>query len=233
MQQPNVPFGGKVVILGGDFRQILPTVVKGTRANIIDATITSSNLWPLFKVTHLTKNVRALQDPAYAEWLLSVGEGRANEPNSEELKVPREMLELHLQDLINHCFGQQYDKPDHDDAAILCPINDAVNNTNKQIAQSKLKDDPSARKYLAATNLINLNRNEQQQEDNDENRPEDPRPRFNEEYLNSHENASLPSHDLLVAPGINVMLIRNLSWWWFVQWHQIKDNTMSQQLAHL
>jgi len=30
-------FGGKVVVLGGDFRQILPVVIRGTRGQIVDA----------------------------------------------------------------------------------------------------------------------------------------------------------------------------------------------------
>ncbi|XP_075640396.1 uncharacterized protein LOC142612162 [Castanea sativa] len=33
----NLPFGGKVLILGGDFRQVLPVVPKGTKAEMIDA----------------------------------------------------------------------------------------------------------------------------------------------------------------------------------------------------
>ena len=36
------PFGGKVVVLGGDFRQLLPVVRRGTRAKIVDATLTRS-----------------------------------------------------------------------------------------------------------------------------------------------------------------------------------------------
>ncbi|XP_038695498.1 uncharacterized protein LOC119992778 [Tripterygium wilfordii] len=36
----NQPFGGKVVLLGGDFRQILPVVVKGSRHDTIKACIT-------------------------------------------------------------------------------------------------------------------------------------------------------------------------------------------------
>ena len=33
------PFGGKVVVLGGDFRQILPVVKKGRRENIVQSAI--------------------------------------------------------------------------------------------------------------------------------------------------------------------------------------------------
>ena len=34
----NQPFGGKVMLFGGDFKQVLPVVTQGTRARIIDAT---------------------------------------------------------------------------------------------------------------------------------------------------------------------------------------------------
>ncbi|XP_016173713.1 uncharacterized protein LOC107616245 [Arachis ipaensis] len=40
----NLPFGGKVVILGGDFRQVLPVIPKGSRAEIVMASINSSVL---------------------------------------------------------------------------------------------------------------------------------------------------------------------------------------------
>lgn len=34
-----MPFGGKVMLFGGDFRQVLPVVLRGTRAQITDATL--------------------------------------------------------------------------------------------------------------------------------------------------------------------------------------------------
>jgi hypothetical protein len=37
-------FGGKIVVLGGDFRQILPVVPKGRRENIINASLPRSHL---------------------------------------------------------------------------------------------------------------------------------------------------------------------------------------------
>ena len=39
------PFGGKTVVLGGDFRQILPVIAKGRREQIVEASITKSSLW--------------------------------------------------------------------------------------------------------------------------------------------------------------------------------------------
>jgi hypothetical protein len=34
-----LPFGGKVMVFGGDFRQVLPVVTRGTRAHVTDATL--------------------------------------------------------------------------------------------------------------------------------------------------------------------------------------------------
>ena len=38
MEKTDIPFGGKTVVFGGDFRQVLPVVRKGTRAQIINVT---------------------------------------------------------------------------------------------------------------------------------------------------------------------------------------------------
>ena len=54
-----LPFGGKLFLLGGDFRQVLPVVPHGTPTSIIENCIKSSNLWPQFKFFRLTKNMRA------------------------------------------------------------------------------------------------------------------------------------------------------------------------------
>ena len=40
-------FGGKVVVLGGDLRQILPVVEGGGRAQVVDAAMVNSQLWKL------------------------------------------------------------------------------------------------------------------------------------------------------------------------------------------
>jgi hypothetical protein len=34
-----IPFGGMIVVLGGDFKQILPMVTKGRREHIVNASI--------------------------------------------------------------------------------------------------------------------------------------------------------------------------------------------------
>ncbi|XP_019163486.1 PREDICTED: uncharacterized protein LOC109159830 [Ipomoea nil] len=77
-------FGGKTVVLGGDFRQILPVITKATRPMIVGATINSSYLWRNCKVLRLTKNLR-LQSLAsnedrqtvdwFSRWIADIGDG--------------------------------------------------------------------------------------------------------------------------------------------------------------
>ncbi|KAF7810154.1 ATP-dependent DNA helicase PIF1-like [Senna tora] len=78
------PFGGKVVVLGGDFRQILPVIPRAGREDIVLTSLNSSYLWPSCKVLSLTKNMRLSQGYSveenssisrFVEWILKVGEG--------------------------------------------------------------------------------------------------------------------------------------------------------------
>jgi ATP-dependent DNA helicase PIF1 len=52
-------FGGKVVVMGGDFRQILHVVPWGRRGQIVDASLKRSIvLWHRVKVCQLHENMR-------------------------------------------------------------------------------------------------------------------------------------------------------------------------------
>ncbi len=44
------PFGGISVVFGGDFQQTLPVVVKGTREQIVGASMRRSPLWSRIRV---------------------------------------------------------------------------------------------------------------------------------------------------------------------------------------
>jgi len=79
MQRPDSPFGGKVVVFGGDFRQCPPVVSRGSRAAIISTTLSRSVLWRQVCILTLTKNMRLCINPLsklYVEYLLRVGNGQ-------------------------------------------------------------------------------------------------------------------------------------------------------------
>ena len=45
----SAPFGGKILLLGGDFRQILPVIRHASRVQIVDASLKKSPLWKEFR----------------------------------------------------------------------------------------------------------------------------------------------------------------------------------------
>merc|ERR1711983_306627 len=58
MRKPDRPFGDKIIILAGDFRQCLPVVPGATRAGIVTHCINQSALWSTFRILRLTTNMR-------------------------------------------------------------------------------------------------------------------------------------------------------------------------------
>ena len=77
-------FGGKVIVFGGDFQQILPVIPRGSRSDIINATINSSYLWDSCEILTLTKNMRLHSNlesvdeheiATFAKWILDIGDG--------------------------------------------------------------------------------------------------------------------------------------------------------------
>ncbi|KAJ8927550.1 hypothetical protein NQ314_019970 [Rhamnusium bicolor] len=57
IRRPGTLMGGKCVLFGGDFRQVLPVVPRGHRASIIDASLKLSLLWHDFGRLRLQVNM--------------------------------------------------------------------------------------------------------------------------------------------------------------------------------
>jgi hypothetical protein len=71
----NSPFGGIVVLWGGDFRQILPVVEKGNREDSVYACITKSSLWQHVHIFYLTQTIWLEQSPEELTDLCKVVKG--------------------------------------------------------------------------------------------------------------------------------------------------------------
>jgi PIF1-like helicase len=96
IRNDNRPFGSLTVVFGGDFQQTLPVVPKGSREEIVNATIQRSYLWNDVEILHLKRNMRLEQtqdeeEQEFARWLLDVGHGRGTSPDGA-LKLRDELV---------------------------------------------------------------------------------------------------------------------------------------------
>ncbi|CAH1442934.1 unnamed protein product [Lactuca virosa] len=87
-----LPFGGKIMVMGGDFRQVLPVVRRGTCAQIVDSSLRMSPLWPSIIKLRLTINMRALTDPWFSNFLLRVGDGVEETVDGSFIRIPDDMV---------------------------------------------------------------------------------------------------------------------------------------------
>ena len=74
--QNDFPFGGKLIVLAGDFRQTLPVTPRAHAAEILENCINRSPLWQFVRHFELTENIRADPDETgFKSWLLELGNG--------------------------------------------------------------------------------------------------------------------------------------------------------------
>ncbi|XP_048497987.1 uncharacterized protein LOC125496540 [Beta vulgaris subsp. vulgaris] len=89
---PNVPFEGKVVVFGGDFRQVLPVVPQKIQDEVVEASLVSSTLWPTFICFSLTENMRAREDQQFSEFLLDLGNGCLQTAEVAFVQIPPQIV---------------------------------------------------------------------------------------------------------------------------------------------
>ncbi len=100
----NLPFGGKCVLFSGDFRQILPVIPGGSKAQIVHACVKFSALYAGFRILLLTENMRLSSlrnDPNAAEtalqfpnYLLRLGEGRLESAEDGMVELPESVQKV-------------------------------------------------------------------------------------------------------------------------------------------
>ncbi|XP_028198022.1 uncharacterized protein LOC114382659 [Glycine soja] len=145
-------FGGKVMVFGGDFRQILPVIPRGSRSDIVNATINSSYLWnhchvlTLSKNMHLEANIDATdreETSASAQWILDIGDGIVGQQNDGygSIEIPKDLLITKYDDplyaIVNSTFpnlSHHHNNPEYfQSTAILASTNEIVQQVNDYI----------------------------------------------------------------------------------------------------
>jgi hypothetical protein len=212
----DTPFGGKVTVLSGDFRQCLAVIQYANRAEVVNAAINRSRLWAIFKVLKLKENMRVILSNdidvhGFDEFTLKLGNGITEvAEDTDMVEIPDDMCmhiesntpnnpEAHknsMKDLANFVYpnlGTNFNKAGWmEGRAILAPTNQQVDNLNNLIADS-FPGHPTV--LTSSDELID---------------PDDFQ-RFNSEYLNSLCPSGLPNHRLFIKPGMPLMLMRNLN----------------------
>ncbi|KAL2957183.1 hypothetical protein AAZX31_18G130700 [Glycine max] len=100
------------MVFGGDFRQILPVILRGNCSNIVNATINSSYLWDYCHVLTLTKNMRLQNNipttnqqkiATFAQWILNIGDGIIGHQNDgyATVEIPQNLLITEYDDSIH------------------------------------------------------------------------------------------------------------------------------------
>jgi ATP-dependent DNA helicase PIF1 len=156
------PFGGKVIVLGGEFCQVLPVVRKGPRPQIVNSSIVNSHCWRYFEqnIVQLSINMCIAGDPQFQQFLLSVGNGEGVTNVSTKIQLPASMVihggsqEQNLDQLITQIFQNitsSFLHPDYFlDRAILCCKKISVNQINARI----LKTIPSEGRTYTSYDLV-------------------------------------------------------------------------------
>ncbi|XP_074291565.1 uncharacterized protein LOC141618364 [Silene latifolia] len=85
---PNLVFGGKLIVFGGDFRQVLPVVPHRSLREVVNSSMVSSAIWSQLIKYRLTVNVRARNDPEFSRFLLALGNGELQTEETAQIELP-------------------------------------------------------------------------------------------------------------------------------------------------
>ncbi|GBP88196.1 ATP-dependent DNA helicase pif1 [Eumeta japonica] len=190
---PDLPFGGKMMVLGGDFRQCLPVQPRANRSELLDLSIKRCSLWSLFKTFTLEENMRIqIDQQQFANYLLILGNDELPLNNMDEIELPLSVISTG--NLIDEVFGNCLVSENYDgmkDRTILAPLNKDVDKINNDIV-AKL---PGEYKIYYSNDSV---------KDQHEGALE-----FITEFLNSVNISDLPPHELKLKKKSLIMLLRN------------------------
>lgn len=212
----DLPFGNKIVVCGGDFRQILPIVNRyhttdSERADTVGRCIINSHLWNNFKKFTLTQNQRILNDGYnFAQEALKIGEGLTTNTYSiyefpQEFKLVDTLDALidniHCNNINGSLIPSLLNSDEDNNSAILCTTNNDCKYVNSKILDRLALSQQTAttnplRTYTAINCAIDEDTRIRQQ--------------YSDEILAACNSSGIPDHKLTLCVGTNVMICRNL-----------------------
>jgi len=192
------PFGGKVILFAGDFRQNLAVVPHAHRAAIIESTVKYNSLWQNVVQVKLRQNMRTGDEREFADWLMKLGDGEMSNSDGlheDIIEIPKENITGGS--LIKDIFGDKItaqDVRENPDRAILCPKNEDTFQINDEICRLMEGADKT---YLSIDSIVSDDSQDQLN--------------FPTEFLNSVTPSGMPVHRLKLKVGVTIILLRNLN----------------------
>ncbi|XP_063981490.1 uncharacterized protein LOC135164764 [Diachasmimorpha longicaudata] len=194
----DLPVGGKIMILGGDFRQLLPVKPNATRSELVDLSIQFSSLWKHFTIFSLTENMRAVpQEKEFAKYLLSVGDGPLNDDNNN-IQPPEQSIAQISADTVD-IFTNIINERRYGDlakVAILSARNIDVDEINDRVME--LLDRRNQKIYTIFDSAEDCDNGDKSHE-------------ILPEYLHTLNPPNFPPYELELRINCFVMVIRNMS----------------------
>ncbi|CDO77896.1 hypothetical protein BN946_scf184952.g8 [Trametes cinnabarina] len=216
LRNTDAPFGGITIVFGGDFRQIPPVVVRGSREQVVSASLRSSFLWPSVEVLALHRNMRlepSSDSAQFAQWLLEVGQGTTHvNGDHSKVQLPSSMLCSDLDSLLCSVYGDlrpfqpQPPPPQYFlNRTILSARNEDVDNINDLL----LGRMPGEVRTYYSADTVTFEPGADGAEIHQHRGPQDhPYP---PEYLRSLRASGLPLGELRLKVGCPIILLRNLA----------------------
>ncbi|XP_057802820.1 uncharacterized protein LOC131018114 [Salvia miltiorrhiza] len=191
-------FDGKVIVFGGDFRQVLPVVPKATVYQTILASLVNSYLWGRMKKITLSINMRSSKnDPQFIKFLLSVGNGEEPMDDEGNIKIPDDMVieydneENSLKRLIAAIFPSlarnAYSAEYMTNRAIVTPKNEHVDKLNDKLISMFPGEEQIFNSFDEAIDQTNIN--------------------YDVDFLNSLTPNGLPPHKLALKKNCPIILL--------------------------
>ncbi|XP_074297154.1 ATP-dependent DNA helicase pfh1-like [Silene latifolia] len=198
---PNLLFGGKVVVFGGDFCETLPVVPEKSRVEIVEASLVSSVLWLKLIKFGLTENLRARSDPEFAGFLLALGNGSLLNKEFEYIQLPSGIVRSPedvspnpITDLISVAFPEfcleLFDSDIFTTRAIITPLNEVMDTINDALIDKFPGYPVSCKSYDA---MLDDNCNI-----------------YPSEFINKLNPGGMSPHNLILKERCPVILLSNL-----------------------
>lgn len=186
-----------IISFSGDWKQILPVIPKGTRAQIVDSTLKKTSFWSKVQVFSLNEQMRTQSSGLNTNWrnfITAVGNGSHSCIKLIDLQNQYQLYcTSNRVDFIERVFPNFMTGVDSDvcDRVILTTLNQDVSELNDFIVENI----PGlSRTYLSIDSAIS----------------EEDTLRYPVEFLNSLNPGCVPNHSIMLKIGVPIIIIRSI-----------------------